>query len=249
MTSAMSHPPSKISDTMKKPLPKRFYKRASHAARDGAFAIELDGRPAKTPLKRQLATSCEPLAATMAAEWEAQVSEIDPGRMPVTRIVITAIDAVTGKEADVAADMAAYAGSDFLCYRADGPEALVTRQCAAWDPILAWARAELSADFKTTSGLMHVAQPPAATTKIAEALHGQSALRLAALHVLTTLTGSAILALAIARRHVTLDTAWAAAHVDEDWQIEKWGADAEAEARRAGRLIDARAAALILDLT
>jgi chaperone required for assembly of F1-ATPase len=234
------------SDASGRPLPKRFYKVAAVAPRDAGFVLELDGRPARTPLKRPLIVAARPLGDALASEWSAQTTMIDPATMPLTRLVTTAIDAVTGREADVRADIVKYAGSDLLCYRADGPAALVARQAEAWDPVLVWARMAFGAVFVATHGVIHVAQPAPTSDKIAIALEPFAALPLAALHSLTTMMGSALLALAVAHDHVSLDAAWAAAHIDEDWQIEAWGGDAEAENRRALRYRDAVAAALVL---
>jgi chaperone required for assembly of F1-ATPase len=243
---SVSDPQKPKSDPSGRPLPRRFYKVAAIAARDGVFALELDGRAARTPLKRPLTVQARALGEALAAEWSAQSDVIDPARMPLTRLVTTAIDAVAGREADVCADIVKYAGSDLLCYRADAPAALVARQAAAWDPVLTWAHAAFGAVFVVTHGLVHVAQPPPTSAKLAAALEPYAALPVAALHTLTTMTGSALLALAVAHAHMSFDAAWAAAHIDEDWQIEKWGSDAEAASRRAYRYRDAAAAALVL---
>ncbi len=235
-----------IKDTMKKPLPKRFYKSVAVDAASGAHVIVLDGRRAHTPGKRPLMAPSLTLAERMADEWRAQKDVIDPGTMPLTTLTCTTLDAVAGREEVVAADIVRYAGSDLLCYRADTPAKLVARQAAAWDPVLQWARTALGAEFTVTTGLMHVTQPPAAQNAIAAAIKDHDAFPLAALHVLTTIMGSAVLAVAVGRKHLALHDAWAAAHVDEDWQIEQWGSDSEAEARRAKRLRDAEAAAFVL---
>lgn len=233
-------------DAMARPLPRRFYKEALAAAGGDGFAILLDGRPARTPRRHALAVGDEALARDIAAEWAAQGERIDPAAMPLTTLVCTALDAVRGNEAAVAAEIVRYAGSDLLCYRADGPDALCALQADRWDGVLRWASREFGAPFKIASGITHVAQPAAATAAIAAALGNLSPLPLAALHVLTTLTGSAILALAVHRGHLSFDDAWSAAHVDEDWQIAKWGEDAEAAQRRQRRYQEARAASRIL---
>jgi chaperone required for assembly of F1-ATPase len=242
----MSKPPLTISDSYAKPLPKRFYKVVQVASLADQYTVELDGRAVKTPLKRPMAMASPVLAAAVAAEWSAQVEVINPNTMPLTRLVTTAVDAVAGQEAVVIADMASYAGSDLVCYRADTPAELIARQAVSWDPIVAFARQEFGIAFKTTTGLTHVAQPPETVSRVAEAIGALPALHVAALHQLTTLTGSVLLALALQRGRLTIDALWAAAHIDEDWQIEKWGTDEEAEVRRAHRLKDARAAAFIL---
>jgi chaperone required for assembly of F1-ATPase len=168
--------------------------------------------------------------------------------MPLTRLVNSALDGVAGREAEVRAEIAKYAVSDLLCYRAEGPSELVRRQAVAWDPILAWAREALGARLSTAQGIVPVAQPEAATRAIESGLARLDPLALAAHHVMTTLTGSALLALAHGHRRLTAEEAWAAAHVDEDWQISQWGEDAEAKARRDRRWSEMQAASRLLRL-
>lgn len=232
-------------------LPKRFYSQVSVGGAAPAFRVLLDGRTIRTPAKRELAVPSAALAEAIAAEWAAQGERIDPASMPLTRLANSAIDGVAGREAEVRADIARYAGSDLLCYRAaDAAETaeLARRQREAWDPVLAWARDALGARFETAEGIVHVAQPAAASTAVVRALEGYGGFALAAVHVMTTLMGSALLALAHARGRLSAEAAWAAAHVDEDWQIAKWGEDAEAAARRARRWTDMQAASRLLAL-
>lgn len=231
---ASGAPPRVISDSLTKPLAKRFYKQAG--VTDAApFQILLDGRPVKTPKKRALAVPTKALAEAIAEEWQAQAEFIDPSRMPLTRFANTAIDAVSDTLDAVADDIVAYAGSDLVCYRAEAPEELVVLQAREWNPVVSWADAALGAEFKVVPGVMHVKQPPAAIAAVAGALLPHDAFRLTGLHVLTTLMGSALLALELAGGELTPDAAWKAAHVDEDYQISLWGEDAEAVARRRGR--------------
>lgn len=245
---AAAAPPQRvISDTLSKPLARRFYKDAS-ASETAPYRILLDGRPVKTPKKQPLAVPTRALADAIAGEWRDQKEFVDPSRMPLTRFANTAIDAVSETEDAVAADIVAYAGSDLVCYRAETPDELVARQARHWDPIIAWADKTLGADFKAVPGVMHVRQPEAALAAVAKALTPHDAFRLTGLHVLTTLMGSALLALAVARGGVTPDAAWAAAHVDEDYQISLWGEDAEAIARRRGRRAEFDAACRWLTL-
>lgn len=236
-------------ESLRPPLPKRFYKAASVApAGDGSFQILLDGKGLKTPKKRAFAVPSAALAEAIAAEWNAQGTLIDPATMPLTKISNTAIDAVSDTRAEVAADIVAFAGSDLLCYRAEGPEALQRRQAAAWDPVIAWAREALSARFILAEGVMPIVQPQAALDRIAAAVAPFEPFSLSALHMLTTLTGSALLALAHANGALSDGEAWAAAHVDEDYQIELWGPDAEAEDRRTFRKSEFEAASRMLRL-
>lgn len=218
-----------------RPLPRKFYTVVSTELTDDGHAILLDGRRARTPLKRPLAVPVADLAHAIADEWRAQADNIDPATMPLTKLATTAIDAVRGEEARVASEIVAYAGSDLVCYRADAPERLVALQAAHWDPILAFAQKELGAEFRRVTGLMPVAQPIAATTAVARAIADLDALAIASLHVMTTLSGSALIALAHAFGHLTADEAWTAAHIDEDWQIARWGEDSEAAERRQRR--------------
>jgi len=235
-------------ESLRPPLPKRFYKSASVTPRDGGFAVLLDGRSIKTPKKKSLVLPTEALADAIAAEWSAQSERIDPDTMPLTRIANTAIDAVADHMREVAADIVAFAASDHICYRASAPEGLVARQKALWNPVLGWARDVLGAGLSLAEGVIHVAQPKEALARIESALEALDPFRLACLHVMTTLTGSALIALAHARGKLNLEDAWAAAHVDEDWQIEQWGKDAEADARRMKRFAEFEAASRMMSL-
>jgi chaperone required for assembly of F1-ATPase len=228
-------------------LPRRFYTLAGVGEAEGGFAVLLDGRPLRTPRKAALVVGSRTLAEALAAEWAAQVEVVDPASMPLTRLVNVAIDGVTGETAAVRADIVGYAGSDLICYRAEGPEGLVAAQARAWDPVVTWAREVLGAHLRRTEGVMFVRQSDAALAAVRAAIAHLDPLALTAVHVATTLTGSAMLALALLHGRLRVDEAWAAAHVDEDWNIAQWGADAEAMQRRAKRFEDLRAAALVLD--
>lgn len=238
-----------IKDSLRPPLPKRFYKEVAVAARDNGFAVLLDGRPVRTPAKRGLVLPAAALAEAIAEEWRSQAALVDPATMPMTRIVNSALDGVSGREAEVAADIVKYAGSDLLFYRADGPDTLVARQSRLWNPILAWAEGWLGGRFILSEGIMPVTQPATTLARIADKVAAFPAMPLATLHVITTLTGSSLLALAHANRYITAEAVWAAAHVDEDHQADLWGRDAEAEARRAGRWTEMKAASRLLALS
>ena len=234
-----------------RPLPKRFYATVAVAPPDATVAalrILLDGKTMRTPAKAVLAVPTRALAEAIAAEWEAQGAHIDPAAMPLTRLVNSGLDGVRGREGEVRGDIAKYAASDLVCYRATEPVALALRQAELWDPILAWSRKTLGVSFVLAEGIMPVAQPPAARAAVSRALAGYDALALTALHVMTTLTGSALLALAHARGRLGGEEAWVAAHVDEDWQIGRWGEDAEAAARRQRRRLEMQAASRLLAL-
>lgn len=232
-------PIRRAQSTMRRQLPKRFYETASVAAVDGGYAVQLDGKPVRTPGRALLALPTEAAAQLVADEFAAQVENIDPFTMPVLRLVNTAIDGVATDPQAVLEDILRFSSSDLLCYRADSPEKLVERQSEAWDPVLDWARASLSAHFVLAEGVMHVEQPRAAIAALGVHLSQRAEpMRLAALHLITTLTGSALLALAVETGELDVEAAWAAAHVDEDWQVEHWGQDSEAIARRANRKRD-----------
>ncbi len=245
-----ANPMRAAQSNMRPSLPKRFYKAAGVAERDGGFALVLDGRGARTPAKNPLVLSTRALAERLAAEWDAQGETIDPASMPATRLANSAIDGVAVKMAEVRAEIASYAGADLLCYRAGEPKALVEAQAEAFDPILEWARETFGARFVLSEGVVHVAQPVTTLKAIEAALKVVAdPFALAALHVMTKLTGSALLALAVAKRQLNAEEAWRAAHVDEDFQISRWGEDAEASARRAGRWREMAAAAKVFAAT
>jgi chaperone required for assembly of F1-ATPase len=233
---------------MRPQVRRRFYARAEVAEGEGAFAILLDGRPVMTPARRKLAAPTRALAEAIAAEWDAQGEVIDPAGMPLTRLANTIIDGVADSMAAVAADVAKYLGSDLVCYRASNPDGLVARQAKAWDPVLAWAEEALGARFAVTQGMAFVAQPEAALAAARAAIPAGpgDSWRLGALHTVTTLTGSALIALCVLHGRLRPPEAWAAAHVDEDWNMEFWGQDALALERRAFRYTEMQAACLVL---
>jgi chaperone required for assembly of F1-ATPase len=232
---------------MKTPLPKRFYQRVSVEPDEGGFAVKLDGRPVRTPGKALLALPNEAAAQLVADEFDAQAETIDPVTMPVLRLVNTAVDGVASDPQAVLEDILRFASSDLVCYRADAPQGLVERQNERWDPVIDWARAALGARFNLAEGVVHVVQPRETIAVLGVHLRQRTEpLTLAALHVMTSLTGSALLALAVEAGELDPEAAWLAAHVDEDWQIEHWGQDAEAMARRAQRKRDFLAAVALL---
>jgi chaperone required for assembly of F1-ATPase len=226
-------------------LRRRFYTAAGVIEGPTGFEIALDGRPVRTPARHPLAFPTRALADATAAEWDAQGEFIEPAQMPLTRLANTIIDGVAAAPEEVAAEVAKYLGSDLLFYRAEGPERLVARQEQAWDPVLQWAQTALGARFLTGTGVMPLLQPEAALAAARTAIPHQP-WRLGAVHAVTTLTGSALLALALASGAISCEAAWAAANVDEDWNIEYWGEDTLALQRRALRLAEMQAAARVL---
>jgi chaperone required for assembly of F1-ATPase len=238
-------PEESVRRTMRGPRRKRFYVQAGVAEAPGGFAVTLDGKPIRTPSGHQVIAPIRDIAEAIAAEWNAQQEIIDPLTMPLTRLANSVVEGVVERVDDVADDVAKYLGSDLLFYRAGHPEALVAREAALWDPLLFWAADALGAHFILAEGIVHVGQPDSAIAAARAVLPGDP-WSIAALHVVTTLTGSALLALALMRGLIDQDQAWAAAHVDEDWNIEQWGVDEEVAARRAARLVDFKAAASVL---
>jgi chaperone required for assembly of F1-ATPase len=233
------------------PLRRRFYQMVTIAAGDGSqgeqreHVVCLDGKPIRTPGRRALAAPAPELARALADEWAAQGEYIEPAKMPLTRLVNTIIDGVGAAQEQVAAEIGKYLASDLVFYRAESPAPLCARQAQHWDPLLSWARQALGADFKFAAGVVHVAQPAAALDRTA-AILPHDPWRLGALHVVTTLTGSALIALALMHGAVSPEAAWQAAHVDEDWNMEQWGRDEIALKRRGFRFAEFNAAALVL---
>jgi chaperone required for assembly of F1-ATPase len=227
------------------PQLKRFYQDAGVAESDAGFAITLDGKQVKTPSRRNLAAPDRAIAEAIAAEWQAQPELINPTTMPLTRLANSVIDAVVERIDAVTDDVAKYFESDLLFYRASHPEALVAREAKHWDPVLFWAAGTLGAHFILAEGIVHVRQPEPAVAAARAALPTDP-WSIAAFHVVTTITGSALLGLALTQGVRDADQVWAAAHVDEDWNIEQWGIDEEVAARRAARQVDFRAAADVL---
>ncbi|WP_294541769.1 ATP12 family protein [uncultured Rhodoblastus sp.] len=237
---------------MKRPLPKRFYTEVAVQPLAEGFGIALDGKPVHTPARVRLVVPTRRLAEALAEEWRAQGAEIDPAKMPKTRLVNTALDGVSREKQAVAEEIAKFAGSDLVCYRADAPQSLIAEQDAAWNPVLDFFREKFSVRFACSQGVVFVAQPEESLAAVLGAVEEQAAsadgaLRLAALHVMTTLTGSALIALALVRGGLDFDSAWAAAHVDEDFQARLWGPDDEALARRDARKAEMRSALEVLE--
>ena len=238
-------PEEAVRRTTRGPRRKRFYANAGVVDAADGFAITLDDKPVRTPSGRPLVAPTREIADAIVTEWDTQKEIIDPLTMPLTRFANSVIDAVVDRVEAVTDDIAKYLGSDLLFYRAGHPEALVAREAELWDPVVFWARDALGAHFMLAEGIVHVRQPDSAIAAVRAELPDDP-WSIAAMHVVTTVTGSALLALALTRGVIDQDQAWAAAHVDEDWNIEKWGVDEEVAARRAARLVDFRAAASIL---
>jgi len=227
---------------------KRFWKDVSVEREGEGWAIRLDGRAVKTPARAGLEVPTVALANAIAEEWRAVGETIDPRAMPLTGLANAAIDRVAPARDAFAKGIANYAEADLACYRSEGPTALVERQEREWDKLLGWARRRFDVDFVTTSGLMHVTQPPATVEQLSHAVAALDPFRLAGLSPLVTVGGSLVAALAVLEKAMMPEEAWDTVSIDDRWQIEQWGADVEAEAALENRRRDFMAAARFLDL-
>jgi chaperone required for assembly of F1-ATPase len=227
---------------------KRFWKDAAAVEREGEWGVELDGKPLRTPARDPLAVPTSGLAQAIADEWNAVGETVDPRKMPLTGLANAAIDRVAPDRQAFAAGLARYAEGDLACYRAEGPAMLVQKQVESWDALLGWARRRFDVDFRTTAGILHVDQPPATVERLAHAAAALDAFRLAGLSPLVTIGGSLIAALGVLEGAFTAEQAWDAVSIDERWQLEQWGSDAEAEAALDNRRRDFFAAARFLEL-
>ena len=227
---------------------RRFWKSAGAVEREGGWGVELDGKPVRTPAKEPLAVPTSALAEEIAVEWNSVGDTINPRDMPLTGLANAAIDRVVPDKQAFAAGLARYAEGDLACYRSEGPDALVERQAESWDSLLGWARRRFDVDFRTTSGILHVEQPPATVERLRHAVAALDAFRLAGLSPLVTIGGSLVASLGVLEGALTPDMAWEAVSIDERWQIEQWGTDAEAEAALENRRRDFLAASRFLEL-
>jgi len=227
---------------------RRVYKAVEVRSVNGGWGVALDGRPLRTPAKRELTVPSERLAAAIAAEWDAQDPDIRPETMPLTRLAATALDRTAAERDKVAADVANYAGTDLVCYRAEQPPALVARQHEAWQPLIDWAAGRYDAGLAVTAGVLPAVQPPASLTTFAAVVGALDDFRLTALQAATAACGSLVIALALFEGRLDADSAFAVSQVDETFQLEAWGDDAEAAARRRALAADIAAAAQFLEL-
>jgi chaperone required for assembly of F1-ATPase len=227
---------------------RRFYRAATVVGVESNWRVALDGKEIKTPARRDLALRSRALAQAIAAEWEAQEAKVRPHTMPLMQIASTAIDRVGPERARIVAEMAGYAETDLVCYRAEGPAELVARQAAAWDPVLHWVRERFDVSLRTASGVMAVDQPESALAALRRVVESLDDLHLTALAVLVGATGSLAIGLAVLEKRLSPEEAVAAAQLDELYQAERWGSDPEAEARRAGLGADIVQSRRFLDL-
>jgi chaperone required for assembly of F1-ATPase len=227
---------------------KRVYKSVAARAVDGDWRVTLDGRPLRTPAKRDLIVPSEALATAIAAEWDAQSSDIRPETMPLTRLATTAMDRTAAERNKIVAEIANYAGTDLVCYRAEHPPALAARQEATWQPLIDWAAGRYDAGLAVTAGIVPLAQSPASLKAYAGVVAAFDDFRLTALQAVTGACGSLVIALALHEGRLDAEAAFAASQLDETFQIEAWGEDAEAAQRRRALAADIAAAARFLEL-
>jgi chaperone required for assembly of F1-ATPase len=227
---------------------KRFYRDAGVTETPDAFGVALDGKPVSTPAKRPLTVPTRALAVAIAEEWRAQGETIDPRRLPLTRLASIALDLVAPRREAVVAEVAKYAGTDLVCYRAEQPPELAERQRAAWQPLIDWATLCFDAPLAATAGILPVAQLAASLKALETAVAAYDTHCLAALHLATAACGSLVVALALIEGRIDADAAFAAAELDESYEIERWGEDAEQARRRAGLKEDIALAARFVSL-
>jgi chaperone required for assembly of F1-ATPase len=227
---------------------KKFWKSAEAVREDGGWGVLLDGKPLRTPARQPLVVPNENLAQAIATEWNDVEEKVEPAAMPLTGLANAAIDRVAPDSRAFAAGLAKYGEGDLACYRAETPRELRARQESSWDELLAWARRRFDVDFQTTCGITHIDQPPATVQRLAHAVATLDAFRLAGLSPLVTIGGSLVAALAVLEGALTAAEAWSAVTIDEQWQLEHWGSDAEAESALANRRRDFMAAASFLKL-
>jgi chaperone required for assembly of F1-ATPase len=227
---------------------KRFWKSVEVEREGDEWDVRLDGRPVRTPARVPLVVPVEALAEAIAGEWRSVEGAIDPRDMPLTGMANAAIDRVATDRQAFAHGLARYAEADLACYRSSWPPDLAKRQADSWDALLAWARRRYDVDFSTTSGLTHIAQPPATVERLAHAVAALDSFQLAGLSPLVTIGGSLIAGLALLEKAITPEQGWEAVTIDERWQLEQWGTDTEAQTALDNRERDFFAAAQFLEL-
>jgi len=227
---------------------RRFYREAAAVADGDNWRIALDGKVVKTPARNPLTLPTQALAEAIAAEWNAQETKVKPDTMPLMQLASTAIDRVAPDRDRIIAETAGYAATDLICYRAEAPADLVTRQAAAWDPLIDWLRERYDVSLQVASGVIAILQSDQALAALTRAVAAQANLRLTALAVMTGAAGSLAIGLAVLEGRINPETAADAAQLDELFQAERWGIDPEAEKRRAIQKADLVAARRFLDL-
>ena len=228
---------------------KRFWEQAHVVKAEGGFTVHLDKRPLKTPMKRPLIVPSEAFAAEIAAEWQAIEGKVDHATLPYTQFAHAGLDQAVDERKEIAAKISLYGETDLLCYRAEAPHELIKRQAEAWDPLLAWSAEALGAPLTATTGIVHFAQPETSLKTLTAHVQPYQGYQLKALYDWVTISGSLVLALAVAKKRLTAEAAWGLSRLDENWQEEQWGVDDDAkklaDSKRATFLLVERALSLI----
>ncbi len=227
---------------------KRFWHEVRIEPAEGGHALRLDHRPVNTPAGAPCVLPTRPLAEAVAEEWRAQGDEVNPREMRLTRAANAAIDRVMPDPAAVAGEIAAFGTADLICYRAPHPQGLKRREAEAWDPLVAWSGETLGAHLILVEGVMHVAQPAESLDRLERAVRAHGPWELTALHELVTLAGSLVIGLAVSHGRLAPEAAWQTSRIDEAWNIELWGEDAEAGETAERRRRDFLSAARLLEL-
>ena len=236
----------KLRETRRKP--KRFYKAAAAGQTAEGWTVLLDGRTLRSPMKQPVILPNAALAEALAEEWESQSEEIDAATMPLTALACTALDRAGPQRRDLEAQLLAYGGNDLLCYWAEHPETLIERQRTLWKPLLDWCKGRYGAELKVVAGVLPCEQPPQSREALARAVADLDPFRLAALSTAVGVSGSLVIALALVEGHLGAEAAFEAAELDANHQIELWGEDFEASARREAIMRDLRAVSQFLHL-
>ena len=249
MTAKIPDWQKRIKEQAKPKYAKRFYQSVEVTDEAGGFLIRLDGRVLKTPMKAKLQIPTRKLADAIASEWQDQIEFINPHKMLLTKFTNTSIDRVVPRRSEIIAEITEYAGNDLLCYRVESPQELAREQDQAYRPVLDWLHKTHGASLQVTNAITHAQQLPEDLQKIEAVLEEKSAYDLTAIHIMTSLTGSAVLAIAVEAGFITADAAFTAANIEEDWNISHWGQDNEAKMLRQDRQQQFRAVARFLDLS
>jgi chaperone required for assembly of F1-ATPase len=228
--------------------PRRFYKDVGVTEGKHDWSVTLDGKVLRSPAKKELALPTRALASAVAAEWDAQSDNIRPRTMPLMQFAATAIDRIAVERTRIVADLAGYAATDLICYRAIQPPTLVERESQAWDPLLDWLRRRYDVSLDITSGIVAIAQPPSTLEALRRVVDGYDDFALSGLATLVYASGSLVIALAVAEGELTPEQAAHAAQLDELYQSERWGEDREAVERRVGQMAELVSARRFLDL-
>lgn len=226
----------------------RFYKTVSVGSEGERFSVQLDGRTARTAKRNELSVPTRALAEAVAEEWASQSEKVTFETMPLTRLLSAAVDGDEAGALEWRNEVVKYLGSDLVCYRADGPDGLVTRQAKAWDPYVVWFRQVFDVALVVTSGVVFVDQPSNAITRVNDILRDEPVETLLALKTATTISGSAVMALALWKCSFDAEHIFDASRVDERFQEEKWGINEEAKAREEGLKTEFLAVARFLSL-